>query len=94
MNKDRLDLFVGNKPISPGPWKVAKTDNGDFGIVSWHNEWLAQCFPWAKPESNARLIAEAPAMYELLASIHDNDVITGTPEWYAISELLSRLKVT
>jgi len=34
MNKDRLDLFVGNKPISPGPWKVAKTDNGDFGIVS------------------------------------------------------------
>lgn len=58
---------------SPGPWKVAKTDDGDFGIVSRYNEWLAKCYPWAKPEANAKLIAAAPEMLEVLRWL-DNEM--------------------
>lgn len=58
---------------SPGPWEVATTDDGDFGIVSRYDEWLAKCYPWAKPEDNARLIASAPEMLEVLRWL-DNEM--------------------
>jgi hypothetical protein len=58
---------------SPGPWRVAKTDDGNFGIVSKYGEWIANCYLWAKPVDNARLIAAAPEMLEVLRWL-DNEM--------------------
>lgn len=42
---------MSERKHSPGPWKVAKTDDGDFGIVSKYDEWLAKCYSWANAAS-------------------------------------------
>ena len=51
--------FIGEPKHSPGPWAVAKTDDGNFGIISKYGEWIARCY---SPVDNARLIAAAPDM--------------------------------
>lgn len=64
--------MTSKTPWTPGPWEIASDEvRGYFTIVSrgqyGSHICALPCNPWSsRNEANARLIAEAPAMEELL----------------------------
>jgi hypothetical protein len=72
-----------NKKFTPGPWKVGGpfSDNSAFEITRDFDgyEWIAyvhqQFNGRENGEANARLIAAAPEMFELLEEIADRGII-------------------
>ena len=65
------------KHITPHPWIVGKRGKSVWG---YENEWgrplVAECHgkhtPIATQRANARLIAIAPQMYEIIQKMHGN----------------------
>jgi hypothetical protein len=69
---------MGKRPWTDGPWKVKESfgdfyvtgeGDGKFGKVECNVAISSHCFPEGcigLDEANARLIAQAPAMYEML----------------------------
>lgn len=62
---------------TPGPWKLSKVEIG-FYVSGTDNKYLADVHGWVgrdenEPEtaSNARLIAAAPEMLEILEELYD-----------------------
>lgn len=54
-------------PFTPGPWRVCEQRSaGPVFVVSRSGNYLADCDFGNEAEANARLIAAAPKMYEIL----------------------------
>lgn len=52
--------------FTPGPWRFRKDKNGKIEVLGGRYIVHADKEPMEQDESNARLISQAPAMYELL----------------------------
>lgn len=78
---------------TPGPWeirceKVFKGPRAIASISNWNDAVNGETF--ATSGANARLIAAAPDMLELLRRAKDR-CIRGETLWVAIEDLLSRI---
>lgn len=94
---------MSNKKFTPGPWKVSdRTRINEHGVSSLlidnsngSVEDIAEVygsFMDGEIQANARLIAEAPAMYELLEGCAMIMAQLNYPETYkTIRDLLSRI---
>jgi len=85
---------------TPGPWIVAEDQVGDddgnvIADVTLYNEWntpegiVTKEMPW---EANARLIAAAPEMLELLEALVSYDGLASTRAKRRAYQLIQELK--
>lgn len=78
--------------FTPGPWAVNTDESGYY--IDKDDLEIAK----VQNKANARLIAAAPEMYELLRRIHDNMVLCDvdvttirTADWMETARLLNRI---
>lgn len=60
---------------TPGPW-ILKQDDDWFGIESIGLRYIDTGLPHSENEANARLIAVAPELLEMLISLHNACVLS------------------
>ena len=87
-----------NTPHTPSPWRHGVSYPDGIDIIKdeahpTHQPYWTVCkvntCMGSESEANAKLIAAAPellALAEHIEAMHDDDYLTGHPEWLAIVE--------
>lgn len=83
---------------TPGPWGIGEEHESKVDIINKDGKTIATAKPagglWCDKEmkENAKLIAAAPEMYEILETIFYNGAHMSNQEWHKIYGLMLRLK--
>lgn len=88
---------MSERSYTPGPWTIEPHGKG-FALYSgrdaMHHGMNLVCLsePDSNWEANARLIAAAPEMFELLETIENDDCAIPAWLWDKIQEVVKRVK--